>query len=162
LETLHVENGMIGHRQTVERKQPEDSRQPCQEDRQLKSHRDKHWPAIQRAPTYIDRIIDDGGPILKVETADAADNAADQNNQRKPGLVKPNGFSKTVDGKWTVGVHPPVTFREGTTRGFEQSVRTIELGHQAVDCRRSPRFAFRQSHCDSSVSCTSSRISKIE
>src|SRR6266536_143654 len=58
LETLDVKNGMIRHRQTVEREQSEDGRQCGHEDRQLKSYRNEHRPAIQRPPADVQRIID--------------------------------------------------------------------------------------------------------
>src|SRR4030095_15119425 len=58
LETLDVENGMIRHRQTVEREQSEDGRQCGHEDRQLKGYRNEHRPAIKMKPAVVPRIID--------------------------------------------------------------------------------------------------------
>ena len=63
----HVENRMIGHRQTVERQQPENRGEPRHEYRQLESDRDEDRPAVQRAPADVQRIVDHRNPILQVK-----------------------------------------------------------------------------------------------
>src|SRR5262249_60078306 len=46
LKSLHVENPVIGHRQTIERQQPEDSGPSPHQDRQLKRYGKETGPTI--------------------------------------------------------------------------------------------------------------------
>ena len=85
LKTLDVEYRMIRHRQSVERQHPEERRQSSDENRHFKSHRNERRPAVQRPAADVYRIIDDRYPILQKEPAEAADDPADQHDQRHPG-----------------------------------------------------------------------------
>src|SRR5215813_8444404 len=73
-----------------------------------------------------------------------------------------DGLAEAIDGKRAVGIHPPIALRKGAARSFKQSFRFSELGHQTVNCKLPALFRFDYSHFPSSVSCTNSRISKIE
>src|SRR5205823_801135 len=64
LEPIYVENRVIGHRQAIERQDAKESRQGRYENRQLKSHGNERRPTVERPAAHVNRIVDDGKPIL--------------------------------------------------------------------------------------------------
>ena len=101
---------------------------------------------------------------LEREPADAADDAADQHNQRQPRRLLPERFGELLDRERCERIHAPVAGFVCVAGRSDQSGRGVELGHQAVDWRAAWRchHITRRSSSLTSASGSIVRISKIE
>ena len=88
---------------------------------------------MKRPSPDVDGIGDDRHPILHRVGRDAADQSANQYNQRHAVLVKANRFGKPLDRERTVSLDFLVSRFVRLMRGIEQFLRRIELGHQSMD-----------------------------
>src|SRR5476649_1165778 len=132
-EPRQVEDRVIRHRQAVEREHAEDARQRGRENRALEGDRDERRPAVQRLAADVERVRDDRRPVLQRVAADAADQAANQHDERQTRVVRAERVVQFLDRERLVRVHAPVAFLVRALRRRHQRRGILELGHQAVD-----------------------------
>src|SRR5262245_35733584 len=82
-EPRDVEDRVIRHRQAVEREHAEHGRQRGTENRAFERDRYEHRPGIERFAADVQRVGHRRGPVLKKVAADAANDAADEDDQRQ-------------------------------------------------------------------------------
>src|SRR5947209_1229541 len=82
-ESRDIEDGVIRHRQAVQRQHAEHGRQGRDEDRALEGDRDECGPAKQRSPPDVPRVLDGRHPILQGEPADTAHQATHEHDERQ-------------------------------------------------------------------------------
>src|ERR1043166_2383671 len=70
-------------------------------------------------------------------------------------------FGESLDRKWSIGVHPAISFSECAPARLEQGFTGFVLRHNAVECCVG-HFPLPCYFFSPASSCTSSRISKIE
>ena len=101
---------------------------------------------------------------LKKVAADAADQAADQHDERQLRVVDAERVVKFLDRERRIRVDAAVALGLRAVRRRDERVRIVELGHQAVDrrqCASPPRQASLRSSSTRAAG-SSVRISKIE
>src|SRR5580704_8302613 len=150
----HVEYGMIGHGQAVERQHAEYGGDSGKQNRHLERNHNECGPGMQGLAADVDRIVNGGHPVLHQVAGEAANKAANQHDQRNLIVLKTNFLGQALDGKRAVGVDPLVTRLVRLSRGLNQSGSRIELRHDSVRA-----FAL---HSLTSASGRRVRISKIE
>ena len=79
---VDVEDRVVRQREAVQDEHPEDRREAGREDRALERDRDEGDPAVERAASDVERVPENRGPVLEAEAAEAADEAADQDEER--------------------------------------------------------------------------------
>src|SRR5258706_6382102 len=156
-EASDVEDGVIGHGQSVEREHAEDGRACRRQHRALERDGNKGWPTEQRAPANIERVVDRGHPVLHGHAADASDDAADEHDERQPGVMEPDGLAQLFDGEGRVGVHLAIAGFVRLARRLHDVRGRGELGDDSVD-----GVALRRSHSSTSACGRMVRISKME
>src|SRR5579862_1042646 len=88
---------------------------------------------MRRLPANVERVVDGGHPVLHQVAGKAADDAADQHDQRNFVVMESDFFRQAFDGERTVGIDLLVTRLMRGARRIDQSLRRIEFGHDAVD-----------------------------
>ena len=134
------------------------------ENRALEGDRNERRPAVQRLAADVQRVGDRRHPVLQQVAAEAADDAADQHDQRQPGVVRRRALraalrSETASRRPSAG--SPRDRRGASPRRARSDRRTRPSGRRR---RRRRRCA---SHAPAgprppSPPAASSRISKIE
>src|SRR5581483_2681356 len=71
-------------------------------------------------------------PILQKKSAETADDAADENDERQTILAEADRFGQAFYGKWAVGVDAPVTLGARALGRGEERLGRREFRHQAV------------------------------
>src|SRR3984885_13331307 len=107
-----------------------------------------------RLSANVQRVVDRGHPVLHEVAGEAADDAADQYDQRNFVAVKTNFLGESFDGERAIGVDSLIARLVRKPGGVDQRLSRIELRHDAVD-----RIAL---HSFTSASGSRVRISKIE
>src|SRR3954451_4246890 len=142
MEPPHVEDGVIRHRQAVQREHAEDGREGCEEDRAFERDRDPSRPRVVRLATDVERIADHVRVPAHEEAGQSADDAADQDDGGHAGRVHPHRFVQSVNRVRREGVHLRVAGRARGFGGAHQVRRRGELGDDAVQ----PRSDFADRH----------------
>ncbi len=103
-------------------------------------------PTVVRAAADIERIVDGHRPVLHEEADAAADQPADQHNERDRGSSSRPARGQAVDGIGRVGVHRAIAGLPGQVRGRQHLLGRLEFRHQAVESRtrRSSPLLVRQ------------------
>src|SRR5436309_4790834 len=89
VESPHVEDGVIRHRQAVQGEHAEDGEEGGHEDRALERDRDPSRPRVKRLAADVERIADHVRVPAHEEAADAADDPAEEHEQRHARVVHP-------------------------------------------------------------------------
>src|SRR5262245_52270197 len=131
-EAWHIECRVIGLRQPVHQKIADEGAERRQQNRAFKRDWNERRQTQQRAPADVDRIIDGRGPVLQHESAQRAENAANQRTQRHVISVIADGLRKLFDREGRIGVDPAITRLVSPARRRDGRARRVELGHQAV------------------------------
>src|SRR5579863_854683 len=91
-ETRDVKQRVIRHRQPVQTKHAQHGGDRRAKDRQLKRHGNERGPTVQRPSADIRRIMDDRREPLHEESANTANDPADEGNERDPAPMEAQRF----------------------------------------------------------------------
>src|SRR6266852_7638932 len=98
-ETVHIEERMMRAREPVQRQHAEYGGERGAEHGELEGDGNKGGPTVERAPANVERIGEDGYPILEEKAAEAAGQATDQGDQRHVVALQAEGFGEPLVGK---------------------------------------------------------------
>jgi hypothetical protein len=136
LEAVHAEDGVIGHREAVQDDHPEDRRDSRHEDRAFERDRDERDPAVRRPAADVEGVLENGGPVLQAEASEAADEPADQDEERHAGRAVADRVVELLDRVRRVGLHHDVALRARAVHSLDEGGRARELGNDAVEVGR--------------------------
>ena len=147
---------MVRHRQAIQREHAEYGRDSGEQNRHFEGDDDESGPGMRRLAADVKRIVDGGHPILHQVSGEAADDAADQDDQRDFVVMETDFFGHAFDRKGAVGIDLLISGFVSLARRIDQRLCRIELRHHAVDGIALHGFSF------TSASGRRVRISKIE
>ena len=105
------------------------------EHRALERHRDEVRPAVERPAADVHRPRDHLRPVLEAVAARAAEDAADQHDQRQRVPLEAERVVQLLDRKGRIRVHRGVAFEARAIGRHDEIRRVVEFGHQAVERR---------------------------
>src|SRR5439155_11472373 len=88
---------------------------------------------VYRASANVDRIRDRRCPVVQQVTAEAADQPADEHEERQPRAASSERFVQFLDRERRVRVHPAIALVMGAFGRRNERVRIDELRHQPVN-----------------------------
>ncbi len=123
----------VRHGQAVQREHAKHRRNSSKQNRHFKSDDNKGRPGMRGLASNVEGVVDCGHPILHQVSGQAADDAADEDDQRNLVTMEADFFCQPFDGKRAVGIDLLVTCLVRGARGLNQRSGRIELRHDAVD-----------------------------
>src|SRR5580704_2083145 len=156
-ETMGIENRMMRLRQPIEGEHSENGGERSAENGQFEGDGNKGRPAIVGAPGDIQGIGVDVHPVLKAKTTEAADQTADEGDQRDVVAAHGHGFGHAFHRKRSVAFVVAVARFANFGRGVNELLRLLKLANHAVNV-----WPVLYHLCSSDVSVTNSRISAME
>ena len=141
---------------------PSTATSAAHEDRALEGHRDERRPAVQRPAADVQRIGDRRRPVLQRVAAEAADDAADQHDQRQPRVVRrraPRAAPRSETASRRPSADSPRRARGAPPRRARSDPRTRPSGRRSAERRHA---ASSSSSSSTFASGSIVRISKIE
>ncbi len=134
-EARHVEEGVVGHREAVQREHADHGGQPAEQHGELEGDRDEHGPAVHGAAAHVERVADGARVVLHEVAADAAEDAAQQHEERQDRPLDAERLGQLLHREGRVRVDARVAGVARARGRRDQRARAVELGEQAPDRR---------------------------
>src|SRR5712691_10469038 len=99
IESRHVKDRVIRHRQAVERQHAEHRRKSGYQYRAFERDRNPGRPTVERPSADVERIADDVRVPAHEESTHSADEAAEEDDDRELGVMHADGSVPTVNRK---------------------------------------------------------------
>src|SRR5579863_10011729 len=131
-ELREIEHRKILRGQPVQRQHAKSCRQSRSQHRKFEGDRNPGRPAIVGAPADVPRQADHVRVVAHEKARQPAQNAADQDDQRQPGLLESDRLRKSFHGDRRICVDAPEARSVRFSRGFQHLFRRLKFGDQAV------------------------------